>query len=137
MEWLGESFPVWAQAITWFITVGIGVVMFKFLDRWLTHKSTTRVDIMSEYENLRNRISELEKQSADRDAKILELTREIGDYKVENALQKMQITSLQDTITMMQARLAAGGDVGCPFLDTAKAETMADKLKEEVKQSRL
>ncbi len=92
------------QIITWVISVGIGVVVYKFYDRFMSHKETkpdawqalfTTMD--GQIRGLHARIEQMEAERLAYHETILKLTSQVAESKAT-------ITILEDKLSNLEAR---------------------------------
>jgi uncharacterized protein YlxW (UPF0749 family) len=105
MEFITSIGPFW-QILTWFITVGVGVVGYKYFDRWLTKESNNKshdhdsnrlvIDtLMKQVENLTLRIDTLEKERAAYHLRELEVTKQLVAAQGEVVVLRKEVNNLQ------------------------------------------
>ena len=105
MEFITSISPFW-QILTWFITVGVGVVGYKYFDRWLTKESNNKshdhdsnrlvIDtLMKQVENLTLRIDTLEKERAAYHLRELEVTKQLVAAQGEVVVLRKEVNNLQ------------------------------------------
>ncbi len=101
---------IW-QIVTWVISVGIGVVFYKFYDRFMSHKETkpnawqalfTTMD--GQIRGLHARIEQMEAERLAYHETILKLTSQVAESKATIAILEDKLSSLEDRYNAVKRR---------------------------------
>lgn len=106
MEIITNLGPVW-QVITWFITVGLGIVGYKYFDRWWDKESSDKTHtldsnklvietLMEQVKSLTARIDSLEKEREAYHLREVEVTKQLVTAQSEVQILRREVQHLKD-----------------------------------------